>query len=262
MQTPREPVRAVLFDFDGTISTLRFGWDQVMRGMMLEMIPGGGQPDQALIRQVDQYLDQSAGIQTIYQMKWLAQQVAACGRWKDAPRDPWWYKDEYNHRLMAQVEGRVQRAAAGAAEDYLMAGARAFLQALRERNVPCYVASGTDDQDVRREAGALGVDGYFARIAGAPNRAEGCAKEEALRMLVQQSGLAGDRIGVIGDGQVEIRLGRAMGARTLGLASDEARRQGVDQVKRARLMRAGAQAIAGDYLELAALLDWLGLEGK
>lgn len=260
MKTPTAPVAAVLMDFDGTVSTLRFGWDQVMRAMMLEMIPGGEAPDPELVEKVDQYLDQSAGIQTIYQMKWLMAQVLEQGKMPNPPQDPWWYKDQYNQRLMAQVEGRIQRALAGAREEYLMAGATDFLAALQARGVPCYVASGTDDQDVRREAAALGVTDYFARIAGAPARVEGCAKEAALKMLVEQSGFDGAHIGVIGDGKVEIALGRVIGARTLGLASDEAHRRGVDPVKRARLVAAGAQAIAGDYLELNALLDFLGLE--
>ena len=260
IKTPSAPVAAVLMDFDGTVSTLRFGWNQVMRAMMLEMIPGGEVPDPALVEKVDQYLDQSAGIQTIYQMKWLMAQVLEYGKMPNPPQDPWWYKDQYNQRLMAQVEGRIQRSLSGAREEYLMAGVRDFLAALKARGVPCYVASGTDEQDVRREAAVLGVTDYFTRIAGAPARAEGCAKEAALDMLVKQSGLEGSRIGVIGDGKVEISLGRAIGARTLGLASDEARRQGVDAVKRARLAAAGAHAIAGDYLELGALLNFLGLE--
>ena len=39
--TPSTPVRAVLFDFDGTISTLRCGWEEVMQPLMVEMISGG-----------------------------------------------------------------------------------------------------------------------------------------------------------------------------------------------------------------------------
>ena len=41
----RNPVRAVLFDFDGTISTLRCGWESVMKPLMLEMISGGCDPE-------------------------------------------------------------------------------------------------------------------------------------------------------------------------------------------------------------------------
>ena len=44
----RKPVRAVLFDFDGTISTLRCGWEAVMKPLMLEMISGGKPFDEIL----------------------------------------------------------------------------------------------------------------------------------------------------------------------------------------------------------------------
>ena len=112
------------------------------------------------------------------------------------------------------------------------------MQALQERGVRCYVASGTDDKDVRNEA-RPGRRRFFAGIAGAPDHAEGCAKEAALRMLVETIGLSGEKIAVIGDGKVEIALAREIGARALGLATDEARLRGVDAQKRARLIRAG-----------------------
>ena len=181
-KTPQTPVEAVLFDFDGTISTLRYGWVPVMRQLMLELL-GGNAPGAALEKEVDDYIEESTGIQTIFQMKWLAARVREAGR-ADLPDDPWWYKDEYNRRLMQTVSARVEAAASGAQprEDYLIAGAASFLQALQKRGVRCYVASGTDDKDVRNEARALGVDRFFAGIAGAPEHAEGCAKEAALRM--------------------------------------------------------------------------------
>ena len=40
----------------------------------------------------------------------------------------------------------------------------------------------------------------------------------------------------------------------------EARLRGVDAQKRARLIRAGADAIEGDFLDKNALLSWLGLK--
>ncbi|MEF9973141.1 MAG: HAD family hydrolase [Clostridia bacterium] len=259
--TPATPVSAVLFDFDGTISTLRFGWDAVMRQMMLELIPNRRTPDAQLITRVDAYLDESAGIQTIYQMKWLAEQVQAFGATPNAPTDPWLYKDDYNERLMRLVKKRIEQVASGEvpAEQYLVGGARALLSVLKARGIPCYVASGTDDCDVRREAHVLGVDDFFERIAGAPLRVEGCAKEAALRGLIADSGLRGADIAVIGDGKVEIALAKSIGARALGLASDEAVRHGVNPLKRTRLMRAGADAITGDYLEADAWMAWLGL---
>ena len=122
-----------------------------------------------------------------------------------------------------------------------------------------YVASGTDHPDVLREAGALGLTQYFTQIAGAPVGSESCSKEKVIAQLMEQESLQGALFAVIGDGRVEIRLGREAGARTLGLASDEAARRGVNPVKRGRLLSAGADAICGDFTELDAILEFLGL---
>ena len=47
--------------------------------------------------------------------------------------------------------------------------------------------------------------------------------------------------------------------RTVGLASDEVALRGVNRAKRARLMAAGADVIAGDFTDQEALLAFLGL---
>ncbi|MGI6238823.1 MAG: HAD family hydrolase [Christensenellales bacterium] len=260
--TPRTnpaPVRAVLLDFDGTLSTIRCGWEDVMRPLMLEMLSPGGQ-DASVAEAVDRYIDQSTGIQTIHQMKWLAARAHRAN--PAAPDDPWWYKDEYNRRLMRVVEERVQALLSKRAprDSYLIAGSEDFLRALKDRGVALYVASGTDDPDVRREVAALGLTDYFTRVSGAPVREESCSKEQVIDALIRGAGLSGADFAVVGDGKVEIALGRAAGARTLGLATDEHARSGINPVKRARLLQAGADAIAGDFLDLRAILGFLGLE--
>lgn len=260
-QTSAARVRAVLFDFDGTISTLRFGWEEVMKPLMLEMIAGGTTWDTALEREVDRYIDESTGIQTILQMQWLAETVKRKGLNPGAPEDPWAYKAEYNRRLMARIDERLRLLKEGKAarDQYLMAGSEAFLRALREKGVCLYVASGTDDPDVKAEAAALGVASYFDHIAGAPLGSATCSKEQIIARLMRDEGLSGDDFAVIGDGKVEIRLGGEAGARTVGLASDEAMRRGVNAQKRERLVRAGADVITGDFTDREALMRFLGL---
>ena len=252
---PSSPVRAILFDFDGTISTLRCGWEQVMRPLMIEVI-GGGKTSPELEKMVDEYIDESTGIQTIYQMQWLADHAA-----EGMPKDPWHYKDEYNRRLMEMVELRKENLLSGKAnpEEYLMSGAVEFLTEMKKRGVKMYVASGTDHPDVLKEAEALGVIGYFDEIAGAPVREMNCSKEAVLKRLIGQYGLTGGEVAVIGDGKVEIRLGHEAGARTIGLASDEEHLCGVNPVKRERLIKAGADVICGDFGNLDEILSFLGL---
>ena len=255
------PVRAVLLDFDGTISTLRCGWENVMKPLMLEMISGSQGWDEALEREVEDYISESTGIQTIHQMKWLAETVKARGMNPGASGDPWWYKGEYNRRLMEDVSLRVENVKTGRLprENYMIPGSEAFLKALKDKGVKLYVASGTDHPDVVNEASALGLSEYFTLIAGAPVAAESCSKEKVIADLIENEGLSGADFAVIGDGKVEIRLGSEAGARTVGLASDEVSLGNVNPVKRERLIKAGADVICGDFSELDALLSFLGL---
>lgn len=249
------PVKAVLLDFDGTISTLRCGWESVMRGVMLEHI---GETPEAK-REVDKYISDSTGIQTIHQMKWLAERIRISGR---EHLDPWDYKDEYNRRLMETIKGRIEEAKRGDREKYLVPGSLDFLERLIKHNVRIYVASGTDHKDVTAEAEALGVSEYFCKIAGASHRSEGCSKEDVIAQLIEEEGLKGSDFAVIGDGKVEIRLGHEAGARTIGLATDEINRLGVNAVKRDRLIAAGADVIAADFTETDSIADFLGLSQR
>ncbi len=256
----RSRIKIALFDFDGTISTLRHGWEGIMEPLMLEMITGGTKANRELVHEVKEYIDQSTGIQTYYQMKWLAEAVKRHGRNPEAVDDPWWYKAEYNRRLMEIVEKRIAyiRNEQKSNSDFMIKGSEEFLKALTKNGTEVYVASGTDDPDVKREAEILGLSRYFKEIAGAPLGIADCSKETVLKRLVEEYGLTGSEVVVIGDGKVEITLGRKVGAVTLGIASDEDILCGVNPIKRERLVKAGAHAITGDFEDSNEILSWLG----
>ena len=110
-----------------------------------------------------------------------------------------------------------------------------------------------------REAELVGAAPFFDVIAGAPEHRADCSKEAVLRMLFEEKHLRGEELAVVGDGKVEIALGAQYGAYTLGAATDEKKRYGVDPVKRARLIKAGADALTGDFTDRGAILDWLRL---
>jgi phosphoglycolate phosphatase-like HAD superfamily hydrolase len=252
-------IKAVIFDFDGTISTLRQGWEQVMRPMMLEMINPDGD-DTQLEKLVDQYINGSTGIQTIYQMQWLVKKINEYGK-NPSVYDDWWYKGEYNKRLMQNVELRLSDLYSGKLDssDFMIMGSKAFLQRLKSNNIDLYVASGTDNDDVINEVRALKLYDYFSSIAGAPHRKAECSKEAVIKNLLENKDLKGESILVVGDGKVEIMLGRQAGALTLGVATDEVNRCGVNEIKRQRLIKAGADAIIGDFSNEDELAHWLCL---
>ena len=260
----KKPIKAIVCDFDGTFSTLRCGWEGVMKKMMLKYLPGEE-------KWIDEFIGETTGIQTILQMKGFVAELKkrgllrhqAPGTKHQAPSaDPWAYKNEYNDMLMASVakkrqdviDGKVKR------ETYLVPGALHFLQNLKTHGVKIYFASGTDQADVRIEAAALGLDKYAEAIEGALPKSEKCAKEAALRRLVKIAKVKPDELAVIGDGKVEIALGKALKARTIGLATNERDFSKINKEKLKRLKKAGAGYLAGDFTDLRPMLAYLGLD--
>jgi len=188
-------------------------------------------------------------------MRFIAEEVEKRG---GKPLDPWDYKDEYNRRLMVEVQRRRSAVSdkTEAADNYIVAGSVDFLDALKNRGVAMFAASGTDEEDVREEARILGLDGYFSEIAGAGRGTDRCSKEAVLRRLVQP----GKNLIVVGDGKVEIALGREAGALTLGIASrdipgDTSIEMNMQKYK--RLEAAGAHAITADFSNTEELLQWI-----
>jgi phosphoglycolate phosphatase-like HAD superfamily hydrolase len=256
-------VKHALFDFDGTISVIRRGWERVMIPLMVEMISGEGPTPPGLEAEVADYVDRSTGILTIKQMQWLVEQVRRYGL-ADEVLSARAYKRIYNERLLAPVRERMARldGSDAAQETLRIAGARGFLERLQDAGVALYLASGSDHEYVIEEAAALGVAKFFGdEVYGArdegPNGTTPMTKGDVIARILADHDLHGEELLVVGDGPVEIRQGKARGAVALGIAADEAARQGRDSRKRERLLDAGADLIVTDFThsdELVALL--------
>jgi phosphoglycolate phosphatase-like HAD superfamily hydrolase len=252
-------IRHALFDFDGTISVLRQGWEDVMAPLMVEMICAGGPADPAIAREVAEYVDVSTGIVTIEQMDWLAEAVRRHGR-AARPLTAAEYKAIYLERLDVRVDARLARLAAGdvTPDAMMVPGARAFLVGLAARGVRLYVASGTDQHYVAKESAALGVAPYFeGRIYGALDDDESHRKERIIERILDEHDLHGDELLVVGDGPVEIREAVGRDALALGVASDEVTRAGWNDAKVARLTRAGAHFLIKDFGPVDELIGFL-----
>lgn len=245
------PVKVAIFDFDGTISTLRCGWEQIMEKVMLRRLAPSGLPEEELLTLIRAYIEESTGIQTIFQMEWLAEQVKKlCGT---EPLDPWVYKDEYNEELLNMVNDRIRRLENGEAkpDEFLVRGSRRFLELLAAQGIEIYIASGTDDVDLQREAALLAVTPMVKGIKGAPHRRKDCSKEAVIKELVETRQLSGKELLVVGDGKVEIMLGNEVGAVTVGVATREINMDGTFHPKKLiKLRQAQADYIVADFDEL------------
>jgi phosphoglycolate phosphatase-like HAD superfamily hydrolase len=242
-------IRQVLFDFDGTLSLLRQGWEDIMAPMMLEMITPHAPAPAEIEHQVREYIDQSTGVLTIHQMEWLAQAVRQFGL-APQPLSAAEYKAVYVQRIRGKVQQRTQALHAGTAApgDFLLAGAQAFLDRFARRGLTLYLASGTDHADVVAEARLLNLEEYFqGGIHGALDASEAHDKERLIQRILVQNHLQGDELLVVGDGPVEIRVAVAQGAVALGVASDEVARSGWNERKVRRLTQAGADLLIPDF---------------
>jgi phosphoglycolate phosphatase-like HAD superfamily hydrolase len=249
-------VRHALFDFDGTLSVLRQGWEPVMESVMLDAISPGKPPSPEMISEVRSFIDRSTGILTIHQMGWLVEAVQRFNLTQDV-RTAKEYKQVYLKALMVSVSKRLERLESGQAipDEYLIAGSAEFLRGLAERGVELYVASGSDHPDVVREARALGIAEYFTGgIFGALDSSEANGKDRIIQRILNEHGLAGKELLVVGDGPVEIVEAQARGAISLGVASDEIIHCGWNRHKIERLARAGADLLVADFLQADSLV--------
>jgi len=261
------PIRHAVFDNDGTISTLRQGWEQIMAPIMMKAILGDRYQTaddrlfQKVQRRVLEYIDQSTGIQTLVQMEALVGIVREFGLVPpEKVLDRFGYKKLYNDALMEMVTERIARLQRGQLDvsDFTVKGSVAFAQALRQRGVTLYLASGTDHADVVAESKALGyADLFNGGIYGATGDIDNCSKKMVLDRILAENRLSGPEMAVFGDGPVELRECRKRDGIAIGVASDEIRRHGLNPQKRARLIKAGAHLIVPDFSQAFELLGVL-----
>jgi phosphoglycolate phosphatase-like HAD superfamily hydrolase len=257
-RVPRGHIRHALFDFDGTVSLIREGWQGVMIPMMVEVLLETSQSksEEELYAVVTEFVDRLTGKQTIYQMIQLCQEVRQRG---GEPPDPLEYKWMYLERLWERIEGRVAGLKSGQIEpaEMTVPGAVPMLEALRARGVSCYLASGTDEVYVLDEAAALGLSSYFASIYGALDDYQNYSKKMVIERILAENRMSGPELVTFGDGYVEIEDTRAVGGIAVGVASDEATRCGINEWKRRRLIEAGADLIIPDFRQHERLMAYL-----
>ncbi|PCJ61244.1 MAG: hypothetical protein COA79_06595 [Planctomycetota bacterium] len=257
-----------IFDHDGTISTIRHGWEEVMQIVMYELITNGQNLIEteklSLETEIDSFIEITTGIRTLEQMDGLKDLII---KYKNVPndqiKDRFEYKKIYLTELMKSVKIKVKNLEDGndKPELYAIKDVIPFLNTLHEKGITSFLASGTDEVEVKKEAKAMKYANVFnGGIYGARDSFDGDIKSFVMNNISKDMGQGNLKNTVVfGDGPVEIREGRKRGAITIGVASDEIKKEGIDAKKRQRLIKAGAHIIIGDYLEADKLIDLLNL---
>lgn len=254
---PCSGISHILIDFDGTLSLIREGWPDVMIPMFVEFLPKlPGETEEDVRRLMYEDVMRLNGKQTIYQMIQFAERVKERG---GAPQDPLWYKYEYLRRLDKKIASRKERLRNKevSPDEYLVFGARRFLEFLHNRGFKMYLASGTDEFYVKEEADLLDISRYFnSHIYGAIDNYKSYSKKMVIERILKENNINGGQLLSIGDGYVEIQNTKEVGGIAIAVASDEANNGSgrVDEWKRNRLLSVGADVVIPDYRDAETVL--------
>ena len=255
----RGKVRHAVLDFDGTISLIRDGWQNVMVPMMIDVLmeTPTDESRKQLESTVVKFVDQLTGKQTIYQMIRLCEEIQKRG---GTAKDPLDYKDMYNDRLLPIVNDRITKLENQeiTSNDLRVPMSLEFLQKLTAYDIKCYLASGTDIEFVKHEAKLLGVAEYFdGEIFGALREFSKFSKEMVIKKILADFDLNGSELLIVGDGYVEIQNAKSVNAIAVGVVTKENNIYDMNANKHQRLIRAGADIIIPDFREADQLLSYL-----
>lgn len=260
-----------IFDHDGTISTLRQGWEKVMESFMMMCILGDkfnsidDNKYNSILKRVKDFINQTTGMQTLIQMQGLLEFVK---EYNFVPKNQilniFEYKELYNNLLIKKVSIRRSKLLKNdiSVDDLTIKNAIYFLNKLQTAGIKMYLASGTDENDVRSEAALLGYAHLFkGGIFGSVGDINKDSKKIVIETIISE--ISKERISNLicfGDGPVEIFETHKAGGITVGVASNEINRKGLNSVKAIRLINAGADIIISDYLCADKLLDLLNIK--
>lgn len=241
-------LKFAIFDFDGTLSLIREGWQAIMIPMMVDYLKETNteESDAELETIVKTFVTDLTGKQTIYQMIRLVEEIEKRGGKAETPL---FYKNDYHDRLLERINYRLDGLRAGTivADEYLVPGSMDILNLMQSKGIKCYLASGTDEKYVMDEVALLGLTDYFEGIYGAQDDYKNFSKRMVIQKIIEENQLAGKEVVAFGDGYVEIEEMKNVGGIAIGLATDEANRDGMDEWKRSRLIAANADVIIPDF---------------
>lgn len=249
--------KVAFFDFDGTVATLRCGWQDTVARLAcdtLTKIQGVSREDVEPI--VRAYIEKETGRPMVALGEHLAEEVVKRG---GIPLEPMEYKRQYDVELDKLVESKLDGLGVSkTAEDVVVPGVIRFLKILKANGVSLCLASGTDETRLNSECERLGLTEFFDQgIFGA--REDGVAREKSdvIENLLGRNGWTGQDLVGFGDGGFDMKAIKAAGGYAVGLATNEAERFGVNERKRSFLLEAGADAIIPDFSDPEKLARFL-----
>ena len=174
--------------------------------------------------------------------------------------DPFELKDHYSRMLMEKVgiRRKLCRDDPSKIPEFSVPGAIDLLEGIARAGIGIHIASGSDQETLWQDVEALGLTGFFQadQVHGydrAVHGTDGDAKVAVINRLITEQGLQPNELVILGDGNVEIALGKEKGISTVAVVSDETTPEddtGVNSFlnKFNRLYPAGPNLIVTDFM--------------
>ena len=254
----RPEIALAVFDFDGTLSWLRHGWPELMHGVLLAHFPRSeDEPAAAHGERLFDEIYAHNGVPTIDYMQSFAARFSSPQKCLDSAD----LLASYNAHLEGAISKRKALIASGAVarDAFIVHGAVALLQMLRERGMALAILSGTLQHRVEEEASLLGLSEFFGKEIHGSTADGRFTKRAAFEGFLAARGLQGSQLLSFGDGAVEIRETKTLGGLAVAVASDEHHNGSgkPDARKERSLLAAKADWVIADYRDPAALLQTL-----
>ncbi len=244
--------KAAAFDFDGTINLLTEGWQDVMQELfeetLFKYVPFSEAEAAEEKKAIAQFIFEATGKPSLFQCIRMTEELANYGGPDIAAEE---LRNEFSERLRNRLEEREQAIRRGyiSADEYMVPGARRFLETLHEHGLCLLLVSGTEDEIVQRQCRLLGLSQFFkGGVFGASGDVREFTKQTVIRNFMERFDFKPLEIVGFGDGYVETQFIHEIGGFAVGMATREHERDGkINEWKKSRLLKSGANLIAPDF---------------
>jgi phosphoglycolate phosphatase len=214
-------IKAVIFDFDGTLAVLNIDFD-AMREQVSELMKHYGVGEELI---EERYLLEM--IDEVYQILWKKNSSSAEEFYKEA------------HQILHEVEMRA------AEEGRLLPGTEKALKNLREKRIKVGIITRNCEDAVRKVFPNIDefCDVFISRNSVKKVKPHPDHLSSAMKAL----NVSGEEMVMIGDHTIDIQAGKRVGMRTIGVLTG--------RTKKEEFEKAGANNILNDVTEITMLLE-------
>ncbi|MCM8538085.1 MAG: HAD hydrolase-like protein [Lentisphaeraceae bacterium] len=247
-------VRAIVLDYDGTLTTFRRGWELILYTYVkIALDPlGEKENDEVLEADLVDFVKHAGGTSPRQLMERLQALILKHTGTKESVD---YYMSEYSRIFNGEIQKRVSSFNEDS-ESYVIAGVRELLAFLSEQKTENYVVTGSGTEEVSHELDVLQMSQFFHCVFGTDPLSTGRHKVDSIKSILDQHSLNKDEVLIIGDGSTEARAAKELNLAFIGIASDE-HNGGLCEKKRNLLKGISSNAIISDYESFQELWAWL-----